>query len=151
MVLLRGLAWLHSPLTLPASFFACNLPYLVIWPSKTLCIINLLIKLLHSSREGHRCLCFGASWSPMAFWSPRCLPDFSRMPPRYLSRQWFLLYDSPSNVSSSMISSLCLLLQSFLLHDSSSSISLSWLLKLVYKKTLFGVSCWGHCSAGVVL
>ena len=39
------------------------------------------MKLSHSSWERHRFLWFGASWSPMASWSPRCLPDAPQFPP----------------------------------------------------------------------
>ena len=38
------------------------------------------MQLLHSSWEGRRYLWFGASWSPMASWSPRCMPDACQMP-----------------------------------------------------------------------
>ena len=93
------------------------------------------MQLLHFSREGHRFLWFEASWSPMASWSPRCF----QMPPRCLPDAFQLLL-------SSVIPSLWFLLQWFLLHDSSSLISLLWSFELVYKETLFGVSCWGHCT-----
>jgi hypothetical protein len=113
------------------------------------------MQLLHFSWERHRFLRFGASWSPMAAWSPRCLPDASQMPPRCLPdasqmplrcffSKWFLLYDSLFNDSSSRISSLSSLLQRVPLHDSSWLISLPWFFEWVYKETLFGVSRWGH-------
>jgi hypothetical protein len=47
------------------------------------CKINILTQFLHFSRDGRRFLWFGASWSSMASWSPRCLPDASWMPPSY--------------------------------------------------------------------
>ena len=102
------------------------------------------MQFLHFSREGHLFLRFGASWSPMAAWSPRCLPDASQMPLRCFSSWWFLLYDSLFNASSSRISSLSSLLQRVPLHDSSWLISLPWFFEWVYKETLFGVSRWGH-------
>ena len=151
----------------------------MIWPSKThrkikkQCKIITLMQLLDSNWEGHRFLWFGASWSPMASWSPRCLPDASQMPPRCLPMpprclsdasqmplrclsdasqmplrcffsKWFLLYDSLFNDSSPRISSLSSLLQRVPLHDSSWLISLAWFFEWVYKETLFGVSRWGH-------
>ena len=62
---------------LPANFFGCNLHYLVIWPSKPACEVNALNHILHFSWGRHRFLWLGASWSPMAAWSPRCFPDAS--------------------------------------------------------------------------
>ena len=96
--------------------------------------LHFLVQLLHSSGEGHR---FRGLGPPGARGTPG-VPDASQMPPGCLPDVSLL------NHCSLMIPSLCLLLQWFLLHDSSSVISLSCFLKLVYKKTLFGVSCWGH-------
>ena len=101
---------------------ACNLHYLVICPFKTRCKITILKYFLYCSWEGNRFLCFGASWSPMASWSPRCLPDasllndfFSMILLPMIPPQWSLLYDCSSNDSSSMI-----LRHRFLFHDFSS-------------------------------
>ena len=110
---------------------------------KNKCKIYILSKLLYFSWEGHRFLWLGASWSSMAAWSPRCLPDASQMPSRCLPDasqmprrclsdasslndffsmilfsmippQGSLLYHRSSNKSPSMIP-----LDWFLFHDSS--------------------------------